>query len=540
VGFTLPNHSQRLLEWAPRIFFGFAIVLQLQTGFATLPGDLIQADPPTHFTTGVMLHDFLRSGQPLRPFPFAECFYVHYPKVAFGHWPPVFYILEALWFFVFGAKIVAARWLCACITAVCAVALYRRCRIDWGQWSALSVTALFLALPPIRQQTWLVMSDLLVAGFMFLALCSLSDYLNTARISNALWLALWSSLAILTKGTGWLLLGPIAAAPLLTGRFRMYRSRGYWLAVALTCAASAPFYLWMNRLNLGYPVGFEWQLHRLRMLLPVLLALKWLAVAIVLIAILALALYRFLPRKPLQRTQTTVAVFLVWGLVLAAFITLFPLTPELLRYFIPAIAPAAYLLAAAIVIIPYGKPLACVVCAGLLAAFVPLPVNSTTAYSQAVGTIPRAPGHIILVESDSGGEGALIAAHLQRDPQRSTYMLRGTKFLEISDWSGAHFTPKYSTAAAVRAALESVGPDYIVVDTSAPPTSDARLLMEVVQGSADRWNPIARIPVKLSFRSGELLVYRREPPSGRPGAPPSVQLGPERGLQTFSCKTWQD
>jgi hypothetical protein len=64
--------------------------------------------------------------------------------------------------------------------------------------------------------------------------------------------------------------------------------------------------------------------------------------------------------------------------------------------------------------------------------------------------------------------------------------------------------------------------------------------MEVVQGSTDRWKAIAQIPVKLSFRSGELLVYRRESPSRSPGAPPSVQLGPERGLQTLSCNAWQD
>lgn len=474
-----------------------------------------------------MLHDYLLSGRPLHPLPFAECFYVHYPKVAFGHWPPVFYIVEALWFLVFGVRIAAARWLCACITAGCAVALYRRCRMDWGQWPALAVTALFLALPVIRQQTWLVMSDLLLAGFVFLALCSLADCLNTGKTSDALWLALWSSLAILTKGTGWLLLGPIAAGPLVTGRIRVYLSRSYWLAIVLIGIASAPFYILMARLNLGYPASFEWYLLRLRSMLPALLILG---------AILALALYRFLPRKPLSPTQTVSAVLMVWGLVLVAFINLVPLTPELLRYYIAAAAPAAYLLAGAIVIVPYGKAAASVVCAGLLVGFIALPVNSTKAYSQAMGAVPLAQGQMVLVESDSGGEGALIAARLERDPKRSTYLVRGTKFLEMSDWSGVHYTSRYAAAGPLRAALDGADPDYVVVDTSAPLTADARLLREVLQGSADRWQAIARVPVRLSFRSGELLVYRRGPEGRRSGAPLSVQLGPERGQQTFSCK----
>ena len=100
--------------WAAWTLLVLAVCLQVRAARTFLPADLATSDGPAHFTTGLMLHDFLCAGHYLRPMTFAKCFYVHYPKVAFGHWPPVFYVIEAAWFFVFGTSIAAARWLCAC------------------------------------------------------------------------------------------------------------------------------------------------------------------------------------------------------------------------------------------------------------------------------------------------------------------------------------------------------------------------------------------------------------------------------------------
>ena len=32
---------------------------------------------------------------------FAENYYLHYPEVAMGHWPPGFYLLQAVWTLLF-------------------------------------------------------------------------------------------------------------------------------------------------------------------------------------------------------------------------------------------------------------------------------------------------------------------------------------------------------------------------------------------------------------------------------------------------------
>ncbi|MGB6075548.1 MAG: hypothetical protein WBG29_07920, partial [Candidatus Acidiferrales bacterium] len=54
-------------------------------------------DEPAHYVTGLMFHDYFASLHYFSPLQFAENYYVHYPKVGIGHWPPVFYLLQAFW-----------------------------------------------------------------------------------------------------------------------------------------------------------------------------------------------------------------------------------------------------------------------------------------------------------------------------------------------------------------------------------------------------------------------------------------------------------
>ena len=59
-------------------------------------------DEPAHYVTGLMIHDYIAGWFPATPLRFAENYYLHYPKVAFGHWPPVFHFLQAIWMLLFG------------------------------------------------------------------------------------------------------------------------------------------------------------------------------------------------------------------------------------------------------------------------------------------------------------------------------------------------------------------------------------------------------------------------------------------------------
>ena len=164
--------------WALWVLLAAAIGLQTQAGLALLPADLLSADPPAHFTTGVMLHDFLKQWGTQPPLPFAECFYIQYPKVAFGHWPP-------LSIHPGGRLVLRFRgdgsWRRAGFARALQPGARRRFISAAGPTgdagTAMAASALFLAYPVVRHQAWNIMSDLLLTGLTFLAVCSLADYL---------------------------------------------------------------------------------------------------------------------------------------------------------------------------------------------------------------------------------------------------------------------------------------------------------------------------------------------------------------------------
>jgi hypothetical protein len=105
----------RLATGACVLLLAIAVALQVRMAAGVLRGDLAASNPPAHFTTGVMVHDYLRSALGSNPVSFAESFYVRFPKVAVGQWPPVYFALQAAWYLVFPISPASARFLSAAI-----------------------------------------------------------------------------------------------------------------------------------------------------------------------------------------------------------------------------------------------------------------------------------------------------------------------------------------------------------------------------------------------------------------------------------------
>ena len=92
--------SRRNLAQGAGIFTLFLVlttVLQWSNGafYSEFAGD---ADEPSHYVTGLMVRDYLAQLAPAPPMEYAEAYYIHYPRVAMGHWPPMFYAVEGVWY----------------------------------------------------------------------------------------------------------------------------------------------------------------------------------------------------------------------------------------------------------------------------------------------------------------------------------------------------------------------------------------------------------------------------------------------------------
>src|SRR3954449_13247727 len=128
------------------LLLGAVLLLQFQSGaygseFGSYP------DEPAHVVTGLMVHDYaFRLGWPA-PMPFAENYYLHYPQVALGHWPPFFYVLQALWACVFGVGRTPLLLLMAALCTALAALVFRVARREVGLPLACLAALTLITLP---------------------------------------------------------------------------------------------------------------------------------------------------------------------------------------------------------------------------------------------------------------------------------------------------------------------------------------------------------------------------------------------------------
>ncbi|HWD97987.1 MAG TPA: hypothetical protein VG345_03085, partial [Bryobacteraceae bacterium] len=154
----------------------FASLLQIIAGAWT--GEFSgYPDEAAHFTTGLMLRDYIAHGLQGNPIRYAENYYLHYPKVAIGHWPPLFHLIEALWLLVFPVSRISVMALMALYCAVIAALIARWVAPQYGNAAGWATGALFVALPLVQEQTSMVMAEGLLAIFAFLAASAYSRYL---------------------------------------------------------------------------------------------------------------------------------------------------------------------------------------------------------------------------------------------------------------------------------------------------------------------------------------------------------------------------
>lgn len=508
-------------------------------------GELVAADPPAHLTSGIMVYEYLHTALGSDPVRFAEGFYVRYPKVAIGHWPPGYYAVQATWYSLFGVSIWSAQALSAATAACLAGLLFRRLG---SSGSAFTVALIFLAMPLIQQTAWQVMSDLLTSLFVFFALQAFSDLLHgpKRRLAGIQFLA-WSILAILTKGTAWALAPFAVLAPLLAKRVNCYQTAWFWGGCLIMALAGSVFFLIMHSKGMGYPINIG---ELLRMLISD--NLSWLdrlaplrpMLAIAPTIVLVMALLGFIialnSRWRLgdeSKITTDALVAASWILSQALFFLILPLTEEV-RALLPALAPMLLLAARAmsrisVTLNPKLGSFVFILLAGwAIANAGEISMSRVEGYAEAARAIPYPQeGLLILVSSDPAGEGAFIVERLINDPSRAGVVLRAGRMLAESNWSGSYTRLLFDNAAAVREHLKNLAVRYVVIDHSAESTETLRLLADAVEQDPVDFIPVSRISVVDSRgnRHGDVCLY--ENPAARTQRPKSVQvrLGQERG-----------
>ncbi|HEY6393359.1 MAG TPA: glycosyltransferase family 39 protein [Bryobacteraceae bacterium] len=517
--------------WAAVVFlvyFGFTVTLlyvsgAFQSGFDHHP------DEPAHFVTGLMLRDYVAQGFPATPMAFAANFYLHYPEVAFGHWPPVFYLLQAGWTLLFPPNHTSLLLLMALLTSCTACILCRTAAQHFSRTLAVLAGLTFIALPLTQQYASEIMIEAPSVLVGLIAALAVAAVLDRSTWRSAAWFGIAASVAILTKSSGWsLALTPVIAMP-LSGRWKIPTIARFIHSGGIVAALCLPFYIWTRRMALagteGKPMSVRHMAEALMQLTGFLPDL--LGVVLLLLAACGLFLKVILPLRnaSVQTFWAAMAAYLVSVIVFHAIAPTVA-EPRKIVMTMPVLLLFSF---AALDWFARKRPwMANGIALAVLAFFTvrtfyaaPQPADAFAEPVQHVLSHAPLRQAITLISSNRpGGEGALIAEFAQRDPTPLRILLRATKFLSSSTWNGLNYTLRYRTPEAVLTALEDLPVQIVVVHTSpGPGYAHHDLLVQALRQYTPNWLLIFTSP-KSQREQFEIYLLTKNIPS----APGKIQI----------------
>jgi 4-amino-4-deoxy-L-arabinose transferase-like glycosyltransferase len=438
-------------------------------------------DESAHYITGLMIRDYIASGHFTSPMTYAEHYYAHYPKVAFGMWPPLFHITEAFWTLICSPGKVSVLSLMSLIAAATGTSIYYVLRRKYGWPAAFAGGALFVLAPLVQASTSAVMADGLVALLDLWAMICLVRYLERERTRAAVLFGVFTALSMATKANGVaLVLLPVLAVP-LTRRWHLLRARGLYFAAAIILVFGAPWVAlsyWLIERSMGgegvtASVIAGTALAYVRVLWA---ALGW---SLSLFCVLGMA--GFLVRRWRNRTDFTLAGS--FALLLSVWVYHSLIGNGTDRYMVGALPPALILTVAGFAwavrrILPHTLPLSARAAAlGALAAAVfatqtwAVPHKPYQGFDQPAHfllTTPEFAAGNFLVVSNARGEGAFITEVAMHDNRPGHLVLRSTKVLSSTNWYGSVYRFRYQNSKEIRDFLDRAPIDAVLLDTRPP------------------------------------------------------------------------
>ena len=516
---TASNH----LLWLA-VFFALAVALQIASGaYAAEFGGY--PDEPAHYVTSLMMREYVTGPNPLSPMQFAQQYYAHYPKVAFGHWPPLFYMVQALWMILFSPARVSVLLELAVTTAFLAYSVYSEAR-RWFGWTAGALAGLLtVCLPVVQRYTDEEMAEILLVLVCFWSAIYFARYLDSERWQDSLWFGVFFSLAVLTKGNGWLLAMVPPIALVLTRKLRLLFRPSFWVSALLVAIICVPWQLTTMHLaeegwNGGSHPNMAYTISALGQFL--LLFARLTGPFLALLILIGLAVEVFIPmfRRPVAAGPAVMAAFIcaVW-----IFHSVVPAGVEDRKLIIAIPALILFLLAGGFWVarhlplphrIAHWRYAAVALVAAAFFFFETFSIPRETHFgyheaAQFLTSTPQFRGNTILVASGSIGEGLLVSEIAMRQPRPVDTIIRATKALAKMNWNGSEYRSLYSTPEQLLSFLARKGVQLVVTDTWKGGDDLAHvLLLHRTIAESGRFLRVATFSPRDSSAQGEVDIYR--------------------------------
>lgn len=231
--------------------------------FATWPraGDFWWSDAPRHAMDGVFYYDFFRN------LPFAHLkqwamdYYIQYPAITVLFYPPVFAVVEAVFFFLFGVSHSTAQLTVSVFLLGGACGTYFLTRRWLGRVAAFSTALLFIGSPTIAFWGRQVMLEVPAFAFLIWSSYFLFRYLDSTRARDLYLMTGFLLAAVYTKQSTVFILPVFPLTLYFAYRKDILRRKEFWWSAVMFCVGVVPLalftYLW-GQLNVKQAAGGDW------------------------------------------------------------------------------------------------------------------------------------------------------------------------------------------------------------------------------------------------------------------------------------------
>jgi len=511
-----------------------AIILAM---YISLPkdGDIYWSDASRHALNGAFVLDFLREAPVRHPVDFAYDYYRQWPALTILFYPPLFYLVLAAAYSVFGVSEASALLVELGFLLLLAWGAFRLSRHWLDSLPALAVALLLLGAPQLAFWGQQIMLDVPAYAFLVWAGEFLVRYLNNRSKAGLFAAVLCAVAAIYTKYNAVFFALVIAICVIFVHGWRAVRDGTVLRAAALGCGLLLPMvviFFTFAGYNLeqaaAIPSGAaRWSVDALTYYARTISAvLSSPTVALACLYVLAL------PLVPVLRLARTDAVFLfAWVLVGYVFYSVIAVKEPRHILFITYPFALAAILVLDRLLAGWRLRSAVIVtfAAGVLAqTLVTCTVPFVTGVRQAAQVVAR----IAPPETNVGFWGALdgtfiyaMRAYAERS-DLGVVRIDKLLFSDLGVYFEHGFTQNVMKPEQMSDMLAKLHIQYVVMQTGFHNDVAAVKMLEAAL-SSNRFSEVERIPMYANYRNAviaELIIYRlnEEVPRGR--VAPSVQV----------------
>ena len=439
-----------------------------------LDSGLTGSDEGSHFLNGYLIWSYLTEALGQNPLTYATDFYIHYPKISIGHWPPLYYVFLSIFFFFVPHAPFPFMIINLVVGAlpVLLVARVVRRLVGWP-WAMLA-GIIYVLIPVTLNNTMRLMLDQALAGLCLLGALAWSAYATRPSLRRGMAYAAVAAASILVKGNGWVL----AVFPIfhiaLTGQWRLLIN---WRTYAAGAAAILVVGGWTVVTYKISSAGFKyaWGLDYFLMAVPTFLSAIYKNIGqFGAIAALVGIVGSVASKEPPElREAGRTCLAMVLATILFHSVVPVDLDP---RYMSSAIPPLVIFMVLGVWMITRRLqgvaarqwvvlPLALTLFAIPGALFLrDRPARYDMRMDLVAAQITAHPGGMVVVIDGHGGtEGAFVAEVALRDRARQIYVVRSSQLLAQSDFMGKRYALRVNTPEAVLGLLDDISCSAVVV-----------------------------------------------------------------------------